>query len=579
MARTDTLPTMASFGRRTVHLLAASCVGLSATLGSAVALALFHGCSSAPQGTPVYDEEDPALPAVPKGMRVVSSFGGAHRTLEVSGTVWYQSFVNRVLLLDAQTGTLVSDIEVAPRGTTGPVVDLLLRGTRLFVVLEDDAVVELDVTAPRLPTFVARWSRPALGLAPRTLSLVDERILVSGAGGVVHLAEVPSDAALAVRITEPTTAGEPNATLPDPPARQLEGMEVGSVVAAADGAVACVGRRILRVADGTYLGAASVLLPLPQESGGGYGFALQASEGAEVGLMGLDFRKRSSSGVRGKVHSIRFYEGRLFAVTESEIASWRLDATAGSATTVQGEGTQLGALAAIPVKGAMDVAWVKRNRFAVSGTFGRALYRYLPEGEHPGDDFYWTQRMPGRLDVSVTDRRRILAVGAEGAWMYLIGENAELTDRPIASPDLQSATAETAWGSASCDDERLEVVFRVGDRAVSYFPSRDGKVSTLAAADGKIWIGHDHGIDVVGYDPLTGEIVAEDRIVLAGPIIAIYPARVGGGVNYVARFDGFGVIRPIAITAPPVQSPGSLRGYLDPSTPTMQVTQDPTRRP
>jgi hypothetical protein len=145
--------------------------------------------------------------------------------------------------------------------------------------------------------------------------------------------------------------------------------------------------------------------------------------------------------------------------------------------------------------------------------------------------------------------------------MYLIEEKAELVARDIASPDVQSARAEVVWGSATADERREEVLFRVGDRAIAMRPSRDGLVSTLAAADGRIWIGHDHGIDVIGFNPATGELVAEDRILLSGPIIAIYPNRVGGGVSYVARFDGFGVVRPVPITDPPIQTSGTICGF------------------
>ena len=232
-------------------------------------------------------------------------------------------------------------------------------------------------------------------------------------------------------------------------------MVVGSIVDAEGGPVGCVGRRILRLADANYLGAASMLIPIASEFGGGFGFVLQAKESAEVGLLGTNFRERSSSAVRGVVQSIRIHDERFFAVTETEIVTWKLEATPGSATTSHGEGIQLGALIAAPVRGALDVGKVKRNRFAVAGTFGRALYRYLPEGDKPGDTFYWTERMPGRLDVSVTDRRRVLAGGGrEGVWMYLIGDKAELSERDIVSPDSQNATAEVSWGSASCDEVR-----------------------------------------------------------------------------------------------------------------------------
>ena len=519
------------------------------------ALAFLHvaGCSSAPAGTPVVDEAEAELPPTPRSMRVVSSFGGAHRALLVVGTHWYQTFANRALVLDAQSGTVISDIELSPRGTTGPAVDLALRGGSLFVVLADDAVVEIDVANVRNPRVLARWGRPELGIAPRRVNLVGDELWVSGLGGVIKLADAPIEGESIDEDGKPTA--------PTPPLRFLDGMDVGTIVDTPEGPVGCVGRRILRLADGAFLGAASMLIPTPAEFGGGYAFVLQGSEGAQVGLMGTDFRERSSSAVEGLVHAIRICDDRLLVVTDAEVSTWKLEQSPGRATTARGEGTQLGQLIAVRVRGALDVGKIKRNRFAVSGTFGRSLYRYPPEGDQDGDTFYWSERMPGRLDVSQTDRRRVLAASDEGAWMYLIEEKAELVARDIASPDVQSARAEVVWGSATADERREEVLFRVGDRAIAMRPSRDGLVSTLAAADGRIWIGHDHGIDVIGFNPATGELVAEDRILLSGPIIAIYPNRVGGGVSYVARFDGFGVVRPVPITDPPIQTSGTICGF------------------
>jgi len=519
-------------------------------------------CTNAPAGTPVVREEDAELPPVERSMRVATSFGGAHRALLVVGNHWYQTFANRLLVLDAPTGTVISDIELAPRGTTGPASSLVLRGSSMFVVLERDAVVELDLARVRQPAFVARWGVAELGLEPRQASLVGDEVFVSGDRGVVRLSEAPREGATVDEDGKPVA--------PVPPARMLDGMAVGDVVAADGGPVACVGRRILRLADGSYVGAASRLLPLAAEHGGGYGFALQATEGAEVGLMGADFRERSRSAVRGFVRAIRVLDGRFMAVTDSEITTWKLETTPGPGTTSDGEGIQLGAMLPVAVRGARDVGFVRHNRFAVAGTFGRSLYRYLPEGDKPGDTFYWTERMPGRLDVSLSDRRRVLAVGVEGAWMYLIGDKAELVSRDIPSPDRQSPTAEVAWGSASCDERREEVQVRVGETLVLYRPSRGGLVSTLAAADGLIWVGHDDGIDILGMDPATGGLVVEDRLVLAGPMVALYPNRVGGGVNYVARFDGFGVIRPVPVADPPIVTPGAIMGFPAPAKPVVE---------
>jgi hypothetical protein len=527
--------------------LALASVGLSAQLA---------GCSTAPPGTPVADEEEAKLPPKPRSMRIVSSYGGIHRRAEIEGGVWFQSFGNRILFLDAQSGTTLAELELSPRGTTGPVCDFVRTGNRLFAVLEDDQVIEVDVSVVRSPIVLRRYGTAELGLTPRVVAIVDGEPYVGGEGGVVRLRDAK---AIGESLDE---EGKP--IPPVPPKAWLEDRSIGCIIAAKGGPVACVGRRILRIEDGTYLGAANRLIPVPAEWGGGYGFLLQASEGAQVGLMGDDFRERSSSALRGTVHTIRIHDDRFFAINDFEVATWKLEKVAGPDVTpgeaAQADGFQLGTPLSVPVKGALDIAKVQRNRFAVSGTFGRALYRYLPEGDQPGDTFYWVERTPGRLDVSVTDRRRILAGSREGSWMYLIGEEGELTTKPIASPDRPSFSVEAAWGTAKSNAERTEVTFFIGDRSQVVVPTGGARVSTMALADGKVWIGHDRGIDVVGFDPVLREVTVEDRIRLTGPMVALYPNRVGGGVAYVAQYSGFGVVRPIEDDVPPIVAKGCTDG-------------------
>lgn len=544
-----------------------------AGLALALAAGLAGACSTAPPGTPVIDEEEAKLPPKPKTLCVTSSFGGTHRVTKIEGGVWYQSFENRVLLLDSQTGSEIIDLELAPRGTTGVVSDFLVDGTRLLAVLEDDWVMELDVTNVPATKAIARWGRAQLGIRPRWISSVGGQIFVSGDGGVVRLADAKPERDAVKEGEDDEDAGvSSGAAAPPPrPVPMLEGRSVGSVVAAKGGPVACVGRRIVRVADGQFLGSASRLIELPAEAGGGYGFVRQSNEGAEVGLMDEDFRERSSSAMRGVVHSIRFFDDRFFAVNDFEVATWKVvprpagEKSAGAADKPSGSAKTdfiLGALLSVPVKGARDIAKVERNRFAVAGSFGRSLYRYLPEGDRPGDTFYWSKRLPGRLDVSVTDQRRILAASREGAWMYLIGEEAELSDAPIASPDRPLAAADTAWGSARITESRDSVVFRIADQ-VRVYTLPDGELASgLCIADGKVWIGHSRGIDVIGFDPATKETVFEARVRLSGPMVALYPNRVGGGVSYVSAFSGFGVVRPVDQDAPPVATRGTRSVFL-----------------
>jgi hypothetical protein len=119
---------------------------------------------------------------------------------------------------------------------------------------------------------------------------------------------------------------------------------------------------------------------------------------------------------------------------------------------------------------------------------------------------------------------------------------------------------EAAWGTAKSNPERTEVTFYIGDRSQVVAPSGGGQVSTMALADGKVWIGHDRGIDVVGFDPMLKEVVVEDRLRLTGPIVALYPNRVGGGVSYVAQYSGFGVVRPVEDDDPPIIAKGCTDG-------------------
>ncbi len=539
---------------RTISVLSAAAAFLHALLPACcIALLALPACTKATEGTPVFDETDAAVVKSPTEMRVVSSFGGAHRALVVTGNLWFQSFANRILILESETGTVISDVEVAPRGGTGPVVDLAVRHGSLFVVLDRDSVIEIDVRDPRAPRFLARWTLTELGLEPTGLSVVDGEVLVSGLSGVVPL-------------TKALPAGmnvdsEGRIHAPVLPKKWLDGKAVGKVVAAPGGPVACVGRRILRLETGEFLGAASILVPLESRYGGGFGFVLQATDGAQVGIMETTFRERSTGAVRGTVRSLRALQDTLVAVTDSEMAVWTLGASAGDGAITEAGLVQLGEPTFVAVQGARDVGWVKPNRYAVAGTFGRALYRLRPEGDRAGDTFYWSERAPGRIDVSVSDGRRILAAGVEGAWMYLIGDKAELVERPIASPDPQNARADVVWGSATCDEAREQVAVNLANRVVMYRPSRRGLISTLTSADGKIWVGHDDGIDVLGFDRTNQEIVCEARIQLAGPVVAIYPNRVGGGVSYVARLDGFGVVRPVPFDAPPRITPGTVECF------------------
>jgi hypothetical protein len=120
---------------------------------------------------------------------------------------------------------------------------------------------------------------------------------------------------------------------------------------------------------------------------------------------------------------------------------------------------------------------------------------------------------------------------------------------------------ETAWGSARVEESRDAVTFRMGDKSQVHTLANGAMVSGLCAADGKVWIGHERGIDVIGYDAITQQIVFEDRVRLVGPMVALYPNRVGGGITFVSAQSGFGVVRPVDVEAPPIAARGTRSAF------------------
>jgi leucyl aminopeptidase len=87
-------------------------------------------------------------------------------------------------------------------------------------------------------------------------------------------------------------------------------------------------------------------------------------------------------------------------------------------------------------------------------------------------------------------------------------------------------------------------------------------------------------INVVGVIPATenmpsGRAVKPGDVVtsMSGKTIEILNTDAEGrlilcdALTYVARFDGFGLIRPISVDAPPILTPGTVRGYWGPTAP------------
>lgn len=454
----------------------------------------------------------------PRILTVVNQHGGNRRvTLQHEG-LWYQSFGSSIEILDSVDGLRITKIDHLPWGEITPISDLMIAPDGdLYVIHAFERVLRYDLSNPRRPILVEEFDLDSIGLLPLYLSDAGGRVWVSGRGGVTELG---SDEVIEFEDADEKTG-------------------IGRVVKLEEEFAATVGRRIIGVEDGRYLGAASELRPIPEplaeEIGlpGGFVFILRGKEAATVGLMGPDLRERDRYVVRTTVQSARILGDRLWAVMPDEIVTWPLEM-----------GGRLGAPVFIPIKGALDIAMIDPNYYAIAGSFGRAIYRFKADSNGEADDFYAVERSPGRLVAAATDGRRVLARSDGGNWLYRIGGDVELTDRALRNDAAPIDTVTMTWGEATIDEDGA--VVRIEALQAEPFEWRcpwDGRIKTLETADDHLFVGHDFGVEC--FEFRDGEIGRVGGIVLEGPVAWLFRPRVGDEVAFVSVFGGLGTIEVV----------------------------------
>ena len=448
----------------------------------------------------------------PRILQVQDHHGGNRRVCTVHDGVWYQAFGPTLEIIDGADGLRISDVQDGDWGDVAVVSDLRVLGDgHLYVVHAFDRVVKYDLSSPRRPVAIETRTADELGVRPLLVGESDGRVWVSGRGGVVDFEGGR------VSLAEESVDGY-----------------VGRVVDSPDGAVATIGRRIHRLADGRYLGAASMLESLPaKEAGvvdpnGAYAFVLRGSRASTVGIMGPEWRERDSQVFDAPVWSVKVFDGRLWAVMPEEIVSWPIE-----------EGGFLGPPQFIAVKGARDIAMIEPNRFAVGGTFGRALYRDKADSSGDADEFYAVKRNPGHLESAVSDGRRVLASGPEGNWLYRIGGKAALSDKPLRNNTSPTTTLTLSWCQADIAEDGTSLSIEpIGGEPLVWSPPQGGFVYTLATAGDHLWVGHDEGVDVFRMGDIGIESVG--RIVMEGPVLWLFRPRVGDEIAFASAFGGLG---------------------------------------
>ncbi len=478
--------------------------------------------------------------------RLTHHTGGTHYRVLVHEGRCIVAFSNSVQVVDPTTLLVVHDVPLGTFGGCGPVIDLAIDGGRLWAVVEDDAVVELSIRAGFAPTIRETISSERLGILPRTLSVVDDEVYVSGVGGVVRLGDFR---------------------------RMFTSDEMcGSVARVGDELVTCVGRSVYRMTDGGYIGAASVLVRLPDSivtQGDApalqppqpprpphFAYALHTEGSALAGVLDADVREvvgiKSTVAVPERLERLRVQGERLHLVSPQGIDIY--DLAAGTLRLVE----------SIDVLGARDVVQLDERTSIIVGSAGRAIYEHDSKGG-PGR-FTVAEREASRLTMATGDGLNILAGSREGAWMYLVNARAELTRRTIESapPGPRTANAGNAQATISLDGLTLSVrPAPIGGENVEPWEYREPKAArlhTVLAVDNDFWVGHDRGITVLhsdgGRSLLDPKVVAQakkesrsamamanpvkERLRLPGPVRYLFPVLTGSGAAYVSEFGGFG---------------------------------------
>lgn len=508
-----------------------------AFLALLTATAFATGCNSLPR------TDRRAAAPIDQSVRVTQHVGGTHYRVIKHENVLYQTFGPELLVLEPRSNRLLRSVELGVIGRSGSGVDMLVHEDRLYVVLDRDEVVELSVSDPESPRVLTRESADALGILPKRLSVADGQLYVSGIGGVVRW----EDGYLALR-----------RDVSDSPDRN----DVGHVAMTGEGLVACIGRRIHRLSDGSFVGSASDLIPadgLDRAPDGALVFIRQLSTGAFVGLMSPNLREidvdRATIAVPGVVRSVRVFNDQIWVVTDEEILSFRLLRERVS----EGEGLRLVNVADIDVIGARDVARVDEDHLAVAGSFGRSLYRLRTTGRGRGDTFIYAHREPSRLEHAQTDGRHILAGGPEGAWLYLIGSRVQPAEMNLDDAPKPPTTADTVDAKAAISEDGRTLTVETESGVYEYrergFGGGERILHTVVSVEGEFWVGHDDGITVLALPgPITtarargpADPVDQLRVVgsvrLDGPVQHLFQMRTDRGVSFVSRYGGFGIAR------------------------------------
>jgi hypothetical protein len=387
----------------------------------------------------------------------------------------------------------------------GRPADLLVDGASLFLLLDRQAIQRYAIERGQPPRLERTWDVDGLGLIPtRLASLAGEHYAI-GVGGVTRL-----------------STGERILEIPG---------EAHSLAITNFGPTATSGRRAFQLATGRFVGSASVLAPVVLASSpASFVYARNGDDGSTLGLMDGGLRELDAlTGARSldePVLDIRVIGDRAWVFLPTAVEVYRIDRD------------RLRSVRSLQLPGPRGLARINAATIRIVGAFGAVDV----DAERLQVNAAGLDPPLGAVSAWRNDGRSVVLRGALADFAY----EPPAPPRPTSRSAGESLTAEPGR-SAAIVGARAAIVPETNELRIATDEAADSAsqplelaggpaLITVAAVDGRFWIGTSRGL-VILTRPRDGTIDVAERIAIPGGVKAILPLYGDRGV-VIITIDG-----------------------------------------
>jgi hypothetical protein len=437
-----------------------------------------------------------------EGLAVRHSAGGQAGALVVGTDYWYQAVGEQLFVLEKYGGTRVSLVSLE-NPACGICTDLLIDGNKLYTLLDGNAVIELDISNPKSPMFVARITSDTLGIRPRHFAMMSGSPVVFGDGGAVRL----SDGSSVV---------------------SCEGEVTGISNTMSNGIVYAKNRRLYSSNANTFLGSATEIFALSEEANAPIGtlvFVRSIEGKTEVGLMSSELKEIGALckvTIDGNYQDILVHGSRVYVVTDKGV------------NVLGVSPKEMRLLQNFPIEAVRSIGIVASNYFALCGDFGYGLFRIDADRGGAGQTLFRVVPANGSMQAGIFDARGVQVSTTSGSMYYAFGKG--LTVSGALSGEAPQQKSAVVLGAEAVIEKDGSVTMHTSDAEMQLnLPS---PANSVIAVSGDFWFGTQDGIHVVGQRADGPQLLG---IQLAGPIVQLIPL-LDGSVGFVSGAGVVGVV-------------------------------------